>query len=148
MRVFVVGGLLAVAGCTCTESKPKAPEAVAAPPRPAPPPPAAPTNVVTARWVQQQLSPTRMELVAQLDYGPTASALTVQLELPPQLQVTRGRTFFTLDPSPTPRAHAEVLSLSAPALPVQDLVLVVTAPGLTVREPYRFGRPGPPPPPP
>jgi hypothetical protein len=81
-----------------------------------------------------------MELAARLDYGPTATPLTVQLELPPGLRVTRGRTFFTLEPTAEAKSHVEPLSLSSDALPVQDLTLVVTAPGVTLREPYRFGR--------
>ena len=111
---------------------------------PVPPTVAAPRVVAT--WLQQKLSPTQMELAARLEYGPSASAITVQLELPPGLQVTRGRTFFTLDPTTEAKTHVESLAFTSQALPVSDLTMVVTVPGLTLREPYRFGRPGPPPP--
>lgn len=138
MRLWVVGGLLAASGCSCSDKKPPT-----AAPAPAPvvahaPAPAAP--VVKASWQQQVLTPTRMELAARLDYGPTATPLTVQLELPPGLRVTRGRTFFTLEPTPEAKSHVEPLSFVSEALPVQDLVLVVTGPGVTVSEAYRFGR--------
>ena len=145
MRSWLVLALLVCSGCSCSE---KNVEPVAAPvetPIVAPPAPLAAPRV-SATWMQQKLTPTQMELAARLEYGPTASAITVQLDLPPGLQVTRGRTFFTLDPTTEPKTHVESLSLVSQALPVSDLVMVVTAPGLTVREPYRFGRPGPPPP--
>ncbi len=145
MRSWLVPALLMCSGCSCSEKKG---EPVVAPGEtaitPVPPTVAAPRVVAT--WLQQKLSPTQMELAARLEYGPSASAITVQLELPPGLQVTRGRTFFTLDPTTEAKTHVESLSLVSQALPVSDLVMVVTAPGLTVREPYRFGRPGPPPP--
>jgi len=145
MRSWLVLALLMCSGCSCSEKKG---EPVVAPGEtaitPVPPTVAAPRVVAT--WLQQKLSPTQMELAARLEYGPSASAITVQLELPPGLQVTRGRTFFTLDPTTEAKTHVESLSLVSQALPVSDLVMVVTAPGLTVREPYRFGRPGPPPP--
>ncbi|MBL8921442.1 MAG: hypothetical protein JNJ54_21460 [Myxococcaceae bacterium] len=139
MRPWVVGAVLGLSGCTCSEKKQQP-----APLEPAPrstvvaPTPTSP--VVSASWMQQVLTPTRMELAARIDYGPTEAPLTVQLELPPGLRVTRGRTFFTLEPTTEARSHVEPLSLASEALPVQDLALVVTAPGVSVREPYRFGR--------
>lgn len=142
MRMWVLAALLCGTACTCDEKK----EPVVANPALAPAEPAkvvsapsAAPNVV-ATWQQQVLTPTRMELAARIDYGPTASPITVQLELPPGLQVTRGRTFFTLDPTSEPKSHVEPLSLVSEALPVKDLTMVVTGPGVTVREPYRFGR--------
>ncbi|MBE2253931.1 MAG: hypothetical protein IAE78_30665 [Myxococcus sp.] len=145
MRAWLVLGLSMCSGCSCSEKKH---EPVVTPP-PVPvareQAPVAPPRV-SATWLQQKLTPTQMELAARLEYGPSASSITVQLELPPGLQVTRGRTYFTLAPTSEPKSHVESLSLVSQALPVGDLVMVVTAPGLTVREPYRFGRPGPPPP--
>ena len=140
MRLWLVGGLLAVSGCSCSEKKPEP----ALGPRPlmpqvAPAPATAPP-VVTASWQQQVLTPTRMELAARIDYGPTASPLTVQLELPPGLRVTRGRTFFTLEPTREARSHVEPLSFASDALPVQDLSLVVSGGGVSLKEVYRFGR--------
>jgi hypothetical protein len=145
MRSWLVLALLMCSGCSCSEKKG---EPVVAPGEtaimPVPPTVAAPRVVAT--WLQQKLSPTQMELAARLEYGPSASAITVQLELPPGLQVTRGRTFFTLDPTTEAKTHVESLAFTSRALPVSDLTMVVTVPGLTLREPYRFGRPGPPPP--
>lgn len=142
MRVWMWLAIAAV-GCTCfEEKKPVVAEPAVEVKRESAP--AAPVGApkVTAIWQQVQLTPQRMELVARIDYGPTASPLTVQLELPPGIRITRGRTFFTLDPSSEPKAHVEPLSLTSEALPVSDLVMVVTGPGVTIREAYRFGRPG------
>lgn len=141
MRWWVLGGVFALSGCSCSEKKhePAPPKPVSSPTTAA----AAPTPtspVVSASWMQQVLTPTRMELAARIDYGPTPSPLTVQLELPPGLRVTRGRTFFTLEPTAEPKSHVEPLSCTSDALPVQDLALVVTAPGVSLRELYRFGR--------
>jgi hypothetical protein len=36
--------------------------------------------------------------------------------------------------------HVEGLSLASEALPVKDVVLVLSSGGRTLREPYRFGR--------
>ncbi|MER2563032.1 MAG: hypothetical protein ABTQ32_20060 [Myxococcaceae bacterium] len=141
MRMWVLAALLGVTACTCDEKKPAVavapgePVKVALPPTPSP----AETKVV-ATWQQQVLTPTRMELAARVDYGPSSSPITVQLELPPGLQVVRGRTFFTLDPTTEAKSHVEPLSFVSDALPVQDLALVVTGPGVTVREAYKFGR--------
>lgn len=140
MRMWVLAALLGVTACTCDEKKESPVVAPVAPVRVAePPPPPAPPQVV-ATWQQQVLTPTRMELGARIDYGPSVSPITVQLELPPGLQVKRGRTFFTLDPTTETKSHLELLSFASEALPVQDLVLVVTGPGVTVREAYKFGR--------
>lgn len=140
MRMWVLAALLGVTACTCDETKepplvtPVEPVKVVVPP-----PPAVEAKVV-ATWQQQVLTPTRMELAARIDYGPSASPITVQLELPPGLQLKRGRTFFTLDPTTEVKSHVEPLSFASEALPVNDLVLVVTGPGVTVREAYKFGR--------
>lgn len=136
--MWVLAALLGVTACTCDEKKEPA-VAPAEPVKVAPPAPT-PAPKVVATWQQQVLTPTRMELVARVDYGPTASPITVQLELPPGLQVKRGRTFFTLDPTTEAKSHVEPLSFVSDALPVQDLVVVVTGPGVTVREAYKFGR--------
>lgn len=136
--MWVLAALLGVTACTCDEKK--APVAVASvePPKVAVPAPV--ETKVVATWQQQVLTPTRMELAARIDYGPSASPITVQLELPPGLLLKRGRTFFTLDPTTEAKSHVEPLSFVSEALPVQDLVLVVTGAGVTVREAYKFGR--------
>jgi hypothetical protein len=95
---------------------------------------------VAASWLERQLTPQRTDLTARIDYGPTTSTLTVQLELPPGVQVTQGRTFLTLEPTSQAKTHLEPVTLVTQALPVRDLVLVITGPGLTIREPFRFGR--------
>jgi hypothetical protein len=132
---------IAAVGCSCFEEKKVVslePSVEVKPETPTPAPVRAPA--VTASWQQVQLAPQRMELVARIDYGPAASPLTVQLELPLGLRINRGRAFFTLAPSNEPKSHVEPLSLSSDALPVNDLVMVVTGPGVTIRAPYRFGR--------
>lgn len=139
MRMWVLAALGGAVACTCDEKKAPAPIAPVEPVKVVAAPSASAPKVV-ATWQQQVLAPTRMELAARIDYGPSAAPITVQLELPPGLQVTRGRTFFTLDPTAEARSHVEPLSFVSEALPVQDLVLVVTGPGVTVREAYRFGR--------
>lgn len=138
--MWVLAALLGVTACTCDEKK--APIAVVStePVKVAAPTPAPVETKVVATWQQQVLTPTRMELAARIDYGPSVSPITVQLELPPGLQLKRGRTFFTLDPTPEAKSHVEPLSFASEALPVQDLVLVVTSAGVTVREAYKFGR--------
>jgi hypothetical protein len=144
MRASLVLGLMMCSSCSCSDKKAQpVVTPIETPSAPAKPMVAAPR--VTATWLQQRLTPTQMELAARIEYGPSASSITVQLELPLGLQVTRGRTFFTLAPTTEVKSHVESVSLVSQALPVSDLVLVVTAPGLTLREPYRFGRPGPPP---
>ncbi len=139
MRVIVVLALM-IEGCSCTEKKespaPLAPAVVPALERPTPPP-----GSVTATWQQVSLSPQRAEVVAKIDYGPSASPITVQLELPNGARVTHGRTFFELQPASERKTHVEPLSIASDALPVGDLVMVVTGPSLTLREAYGFGRP-------
>ena len=141
MRMWVLAALLGVTACTCDEKKEPVAVVSVEPVKVAPPTPTpVETKKVVATWIQQVLTPTRMELAARVDYGPTSSPITVQLELPPGLQVKRGRTFFTLDPTTEAKSHVEPLSFVSDALPVQDLVVVVTGPGVTVREAYKFGR--------
>lgn len=139
MRMWVLAALLFGTACTCDEKKVSAPVAPVEAPKVTAPTTPAPAKVV-ATWQQQMLTATRMELIARIDYGPSASPITVQLELPNGLQVKRGRTYFTLEPTTEAKSHVEPLSFGSEALPVQDLVMVVTAPGGTVREAYRFGR--------
>lgn len=143
MRTVLVMLVAVGAGCSCKEPK-------AAPPietpssRPAPPATAAPAApVVAAMWVQQRLQPTSAELGARIEYGPSGAELEVQLELPPGVRVTRGRTYFKLPPTLEPKVHYEPIALESDALPVKDLVLQVRGPGVAVRESYRFGRPAP-----
>jgi hypothetical protein len=139
MRAWWMGGLLLVAACSCDDKKAVDPVAsVAAPVAPPAPPPE--PLLVAATWVQQRLTPQQADLQARIEYGPTTQRLEVQLELPPAVQVTRGRTYFVLEPSAEPRVHVEGVSVVSAALPVKDLVLVVTSGGRSVREPYRFGR--------
>jgi hypothetical protein len=141
MRTWVLAALLGVTACTCDEKKESAPIAPVEPVKVAVPLPTPPVeSKVVAAWQQQVLTPTRMELAARIDYGPSASPITVQVELPPGLQLKRGRTFFTLDPTTEAKSHIEPLSFGSEALPVQDLVMVVTGRGVTVREAYKFGR--------
>lgn len=140
MRMWVLAALLGVTACTCDEKKESAPVAPVEAVKVvvAPPPPV--EMKVVATWQQQVLTPTRMELAARIDYGPSVAPITVQLELPAGLVLKRGRTFFTLDPTTEAKSHVEPLSFASEALPVQDLVMVVTGPGVTVREAYKFGR--------
>lgn len=138
MRVSWLAAVL-VSSCSCDEKKvepaPSAP-AVARPALVTPTPP----SPLRARWVQQQLTPQRTTLLAQIDYGPTTEPVTVQLELPPNAQVTGGRTFFQLAPVGQATTHSEPIVILSQALPVADLVLKVTSGGVELAEPYRFGR--------
>lgn len=138
VRVLVVMALL-VEGCSCAEKKETPIHPLEAPPlvRPL----EATPGKVTASWQQVALSPQHTEVIAKIDYGPSASVITVQLELPNGVRVTHGRTFFELAPTPEPKTHVEPISISSDALPVGDVVLVVTAPSLTLRTAYGFGRP-------
>jgi hypothetical protein len=139
MRVWWVS-IVVVASCRCEESREK-PVVAEVPLAPAPTPVAEPPPLLaSATWIQQRLTPLRADLQARIEYGPTSSPLSVQLELPPGVQVTQGRTFFVLDPTAEPKVHVEGLSLASEALPVKDVVLVLSSGGRTLREPYRFGR--------
>ncbi|MDX2011686.1 MAG: hypothetical protein SFW67_15910 [Myxococcaceae bacterium] len=137
MRAWWVGGLLLVSACSCEEKRVVEPGAPLAAPATTPAP--APL-LVSATWVQQRLTPQQADLQARIEYGPTTTRLEVQLELPPGVQVTRGRTYFVLEPSPEPKVHVEGVSVRSDALPVNDLVLVVKGGTQAVKEPYRFGR--------
>jgi hypothetical protein len=139
MRVGWIVGLVLLSACSCEEKKespPPAPDSLAV----ARPVIESPPLLATATWVQQRLTPQQADLQARIEYGPVTAPLEVQLELPPGVQVTRGRTFFLLDPTSEPKVHVEGVSVRSDALPVKDLVLVLTSAGRQVREPYRFGR--------
>ncbi|MCA2981633.1 MAG: hypothetical protein INH41_08445 [Myxococcaceae bacterium] len=143
MRASWLWGLMLAAGCSCEERP-----ATGAPPPTGASMPAAPSAASTdaapllaaATWVQRRLTPQLADLQARIEYGPTTGPLEVRLELPPNAQVTRGRTYFVLDASPEPRVHVEAIVVTSEALPVKDLVLVVTGGGRSLKEPYRFGR--------
>jgi hypothetical protein len=139
MRVGWIVGLVLLSACSCEEKKESPPPVLDSPPV-ARPVIEAPPLLATATWVQQRLTPQQADLQARIEYGPTPAPLEVQLELPPGVQVTRGRTFFLLDPTSEPKVHVEGVSVRSEALPVKDLVLVLTSGGRQVREPYRFGR--------
>lgn len=142
MRTVLVMLVVVGAGCSCKETKAPAPMEVAVTPAP-PPTVAAAAPRVTAMWVQQRLQPTSAELGARIEYGPSTTELEVQLELPPGVRVTRGRTYFKLPVSAETKVHYEPIALESDALPVKDLVLLVRGPGVALRESYRFGRPPP-----
>ena len=138
MRTWWMGGLVLVAACSCDEKKVTVePAASVAAPAPTPPPE---PLLVSATWVQQRLTPQQADLQARIEYGPTSTNLEVQLELPPGVQVTRGRTYFALEPSAEPKVHVEAVSVVSEALPVKDLVLVVKGGSQSLKTPYRFGR--------
>lgn len=139
--VLVVVAVIGSNACSCKDETPAVvkPVAVSAPVAAVAASDAAKKNVSVA-WMQQVLTPTRFELAARIEYGPTTAPVTVQLALPEGLAVVRGRTYFTLEPSTEPRTHVEPYSMTAPSLPVKDLALTATLQGVSVTEPYKFGR--------
>jgi hypothetical protein len=102
-----------------------------------------PDGPVNASFLPLSLTPTSTQVTARIEYGPASAPVSVQLELPPGVRVTRGRTFFTLDPTPARATHLEPYTLATDALPVKDLGLVVKAPGGNARAVYGFGRHAP-----
>ncbi len=144
-------GVVWLSACTCSEkstpvevTRPAAATQLEAPNlSPLPTPALPPEGPITASFLPLSLAPTSTRVTASIEYGPSTAPVSVQLELPPGVRVSRGRAFFTLDPTPLRATHLEPYTLATDALPVKDLGLAVKGPGGTARAVYGFGRHGP-----
>jgi hypothetical protein len=116
--------------------------------KPTAPPAAAVSHAqlpLTVTWEQLELSTTKLRMRAHIKrIAPIAAPLSIQIEVPSMARMTVGRTMFDVPANVAADELVEPVELTYTQLPVQDVVLRVTASnaggGFKAAVPYRFGR--------
>lgn len=140
-QLSIIAGLMLVASCANSS----------------PPPPNTPQTTVRmdaplrVTWEELSRGPTQAVVVAKVErLNGLDMSFLMEIELPPGVKASQGRTRITLAPNSEPDLTSERLTLVFEGEPQGDAVLKLDgdtgAMGFHFKVPYRFGRPAPEPP--